>query len=653
MEEIVALINRAQSGDAEAYGDLVGRFQDMAYGYAYAILGDYHLAQDAAQEAFVEAYQCLPSLREDYAFPSWLKRIVHKHCDRLTRRKQLSTTPLDSAVEVASRQPGPAEVAEERELAQRVRDAIRDLPNQQRVVTTLFYINGYSHQDIADFLEVPAKTVKSRLHASRSRLRERMIDMVEDELKSNKLDKKFTQETVEQAVARAKELNKDGKHNEAEELLRQVLPKAPEDPDVLKELNHALMQGRVYGQSRFEMLREVAEYGKTILQKSDDEYAHQQLAKTLLAVPAMPEAIEFLQGWIESKGPNLERLGMLAWARGCAGEYEASESTWQDVLNLAQGAEPDEVRRHIPFIAKTLVDCFAQSGDLPRAQRIAQQAWERCHDLPLVLSTSQIDLIGDAEWIGVFYQAKLDWQEAARDVLARLQDMTDPRAQATAISIRNCIDDPQVALADWLDWVRQRVAVGEQAMVEEFRSRILHGFWIRRDGLGYVGLAQATWEAMGKDDKVSWSWERFNPMLAIIEKDWAVAEEIVRRDIEANGVRTGFYGWADILAVARGLATPPEVLQAIKRKPVEEYTFSLWYVIAREAAASGDKAKAFDALRKALSYWTNSGYLYIDQWENDPRWGELRDDPEFKAAFDEKRRRIGPVYGTLFYFPGW
>jgi RNA polymerase sigma factor (sigma-70 family) len=653
MEELQSLVTRTQTGDLDAYGLIVGRFQDMAYGYAFSMLGDFHLAQDAAQNAFIKAYQEIGSVREAVAFPGWFRRIVYTECAMMTRRKHVPSVSLDSAVDVVSPESGPAEMAERGELARRVQGAIRELPDAQRVVTTLFYINGYSHQDIADFLEVPAKTVKSRLHASRSRLRERMIDMVEDELKTNKLPVEFTKETVEQAVAQAKELNKDKKFNEAEELLRQVLPQSPENPDVLKELNRALMQGRVYGQSRFEMLREVADYGKTILHNCDDEYAHQQLAKTLLAVPAMSEAIEFLQCWIESKGPNLERLGMLAWARGCTGDNETSESTWQDVLNLAQGAEPDEVRRHVPFIAKTLVDCFAQSGDLPRAQRIAQQAWERCHDLAPVLSTSQIDLIGDAEWIGVFYQAKLDWQKAARDVLARLQDMTDPRARATAISIRNCIDDPQVALADWLDWVRERVAAGEQAMVEEFRSNILHGFWIRRDGLGYVGLAQATWEAMGKDDKVSWSWERFNPMLAIIQKDWEAAEEIVRRDIEANAMQSGYYGWTDILAVARGVPTPPEVLQAIERKPVEEYTFSLWYVIAREAAAAGDKAKAFDALRKALAYWTNSGNLYMDHWENDPRWGELRDDPEFKAAFDDKRKRIGPVYGTLFYFPGW
>ena len=80
MDDLNRLVTRAQAGDTDAYGELVRRFQDMAYGYAYAIVGDLELAEDAAQEAFIEAYRCLPSLREPFAFPGWLKRIVFKHC---------------------------------------------------------------------------------------------------------------------------------------------------------------------------------------------------------------------------------------------------------------------------------------------------------------------------------------------------------------------------------------------------------------------------------------------------------------------------------------------------------------------------------------------------------------------------------------------
>ena len=80
--------------------------------YATAILGDYHLAEDAAQEAFVDAYRELRSLREPAAFGSWLRTIVFKHCDRMTRRKRPALSGLESALDVASPGPSPHEALE-------------------------------------------------------------------------------------------------------------------------------------------------------------------------------------------------------------------------------------------------------------------------------------------------------------------------------------------------------------------------------------------------------------------------------------------------------------------------------------------------------------------------------------------------------------
>ena len=139
------------------------------------------------------------------------------------------------------------------------------------------------------------------------------MDMVEDELKSNALPDGFTKETVEQAVARAKTLNEDDQFNQAEELLRQVLERVPEHPGALKELNYAVTQGRVYAQSRFEMLREVAERGKAL--SADDRQRVYQASVTPDAVdyPGHARGGGVVKEWIAAKGPNLERLGMLAW----------------------------------------------------------------------------------------------------------------------------------------------------------------------------------------------------------------------------------------------------------------------------------------------------------------------------------------------------
>jgi len=190
VEELKSLVVRAQAGDLEGYGEIVRRFQDMAYGYAYSVLGDFHLAEDAAQEGFVEAYGCLANLREPAAFPGWFRRVIFKHCDRITRKRRPEKGAVEELGATPSEEPGPSKVAERREMRDTVLRAIRALPEDQRTATTLFYINGYSQEEIADFLEVTVAAVKSRLQASRRRLR-RMLAMVADELKGQALPPEF------------------------------------------------------------------------------------------------------------------------------------------------------------------------------------------------------------------------------------------------------------------------------------------------------------------------------------------------------------------------------------------------------------------------------------------------------------------------------
>lgn len=658
MEALIPLIYHAQTGDAEAFTVIVSRFQNMAYGYAYTVLNDFDLAQDAAQEAFIEAYRCLPTLREPLAFPAWLKRIVFKHCDRLTRRKNLETLPLDGAAEIICVQPGPAEIAEQNDIAQQVQAAIQALPAKQRVVTTLFYIDGYSHEEISAFLELPAKTVKSRLHASRQRLKERMLEMVQEELNTNALPGQFTQETVAQAIARATGLNEEHQFDQAENLLRKVLAETPAHPQALKELNRAVMGGRVYGQGRWDLLQELAAQGQIILRANDSDEIHRHLAQTLLAIPAMQQAIPFLENWIAQRGPGLERLGMLAWAKGCVADYEAAETQWDEILKLARGASPDDVLAHLPYVAYTLVDCFSEAGKLPTAQNVARQAWETCGHLgPL---PAQGSFSNDSDWLLLWRQARLDVREIIGELLARHQQKADPQSQALTLSLREWIDDPAEVIASWLCWVQARADAGEWRLLECFRFHILRGLRARNRWDEANQLADEIWQLVGKFDspeaakaRTPWDWERFNPFGAIEGKDWAAAQKIVQRELKERGVQAG--GWA-ILVAAGNRAPAPVVMQTVERDGVEgvcDYGMFGWYLIAREAAAAGETAKAFDALRKALAYWTNPPFSTANIFEEDVYWGELRHHPEFRQAFEDRRQRIGPVYGQLHYFPGW
>ncbi len=198
------------AGNLDSYTQVVRRFQDMACGYAYAILGDFHLAEDFAQEAFIEAYRKLASLRKPEAFPGWFRTIVFKHCDRITRAKNINTTPLDNTPDVASTTSDPSQVAERRELADRVLAAIKTLPEHERTVTALFYMNGYSQDEVAEFLEVPVSTVKTRLYAARQQLRQRMLEMVEATLKANSPDDRFSGQVIQGLLARPRPLGIEG-----------------------------------------------------------------------------------------------------------------------------------------------------------------------------------------------------------------------------------------------------------------------------------------------------------------------------------------------------------------------------------------------------------------------------------------------------------
>ena len=187
-EELTSLVTRARSGDLDAFANLVRRFQGMAFGYAYSILGDFAVAQDVAQEAFIEVYRQLASLRKPDAFPGWFRRILFKHCDRVTRRKQVRTVPLDVAENLPTEAPDTGDALERQKMESRALAAVKALPEHQRIASTLFYIDGYSQKDIASFLDVPVTTVQKRLYDARRRLKEKVMAEIKHTLEANMPD---------------------------------------------------------------------------------------------------------------------------------------------------------------------------------------------------------------------------------------------------------------------------------------------------------------------------------------------------------------------------------------------------------------------------------------------------------------------------------
>lgn len=192
VEETRLLISRVvETGGAPAeghaaFGELVARYQDMAFACAYSVLGDFHLAEDAAQEAFVTAWRKLGQLREPGAFAGWLRRIVLTQCGRMTRGGRLRFVPLDDGLGVRTADPGPHADAERGELREKVQALVRSLPEGERAAVTLFYVAGYTQAEIGEFLGVPVTTVVKRLYTARQRLKGGVLGMFKDDLQDKR-----------------------------------------------------------------------------------------------------------------------------------------------------------------------------------------------------------------------------------------------------------------------------------------------------------------------------------------------------------------------------------------------------------------------------------------------------------------------------------
>lgn len=164
-------IEEAQQGDTEAFGRLAAHFRGMAFAVAYDRLKDMHLAEDAVQEAFLEAYTHIGKLDQPAAFPGWFKTIVVRQCQRALRRKRHASIPLEEASHLMDGSQTVAELAEQKEGARILQQSVAELSERLRVPLQLFYFYGYSLQEISAYLDIPQSALKKRLFDARRKLR--------------------------------------------------------------------------------------------------------------------------------------------------------------------------------------------------------------------------------------------------------------------------------------------------------------------------------------------------------------------------------------------------------------------------------------------------------------------------------------------------
>jgi RNA polymerase sigma-70 factor (ECF subfamily) len=185
-EELVA---SATAGDLDSFNQLVARWERPIYALAYRTLGREEDARDVVQDAFLRAYRGLPGFKGEAKFSSWLYRITLNLCRDWIRRERRApvvqppegTDPLQLADDRAAETESVEDLVARREMSLAVAKAMAELPEEQRSAILLKEYHGLTFQEIADMLDCPLSTVKTRLYQGLSVLRRRLERQQADE----------------------------------------------------------------------------------------------------------------------------------------------------------------------------------------------------------------------------------------------------------------------------------------------------------------------------------------------------------------------------------------------------------------------------------------------------------------------------------------
>jgi RNA polymerase sigma-70 factor (ECF subfamily) len=183
-----AVVEAVLNGQQHRFGELVDRYQTQIVNYVCRMLGNYEDAVDLSQDVFLKAYSALGSYRPQYPFPAWLFRIARNAAIDEIRKRRLLTVSLDAPVEFEDGSAGrevespvldPQDSYLGLEFADRISTAIDQLPEKYREPIVLRHAADLSYEEIAEALELPIGTVKTRIFRARDALRQSLGDLFE------------------------------------------------------------------------------------------------------------------------------------------------------------------------------------------------------------------------------------------------------------------------------------------------------------------------------------------------------------------------------------------------------------------------------------------------------------------------------------------
>lgn len=173
------LIRQTLAGDRSAYGNLVRKYQDRVFNVVYRLVNHVEDARDITQDAFINAFESLKRFHGEAQFYTWLYRIaINAAISKQRKRRETVSLQQRGSGDVAIPEPidetfdhRPGDALERQETLQRIETALRQVSDEFRMVLILRDLDGMSYEEIADALNLPIGTVRSRLHRARLELR--------------------------------------------------------------------------------------------------------------------------------------------------------------------------------------------------------------------------------------------------------------------------------------------------------------------------------------------------------------------------------------------------------------------------------------------------------------------------------------------------
>ncbi|MEE8363833.1 MAG: sigma-70 family RNA polymerase sigma factor [Dehalococcoidia bacterium] len=178
------LISRSRRGDLSAFNQLVARYQDLVFSVTLRLVSNHATAEDITQEAFISAFRSIGRLRGDN-FRAWILRIARNAAyDAMRRTKRRPEESIEEQVvtlgeTLASGEESPEDHALRQDLARAIARGLDELPRDQRMAIVLIDIEGLSYDETASATDVSIGTVKSRLNRGRRKMREYLLQNVE------------------------------------------------------------------------------------------------------------------------------------------------------------------------------------------------------------------------------------------------------------------------------------------------------------------------------------------------------------------------------------------------------------------------------------------------------------------------------------------